>query len=164
MTANMNIFRNSNDTIKLFYFAQFFLLLLSTFSATAEEYASLPRLSSHFEQRFRPPEGSTFLLKCPFESIASVEWELNGKPLNRQKSSAVDFPTISRTDSGIYRCTIRSHFGVVFSPALNVTVLCKFCWYFFSLFFPLFYKKLALKAGSTNVLLIVIFLVIMSLI
>ncbi|KAI1726479.1 fibronectin type III domain-containing protein [Ditylenchus destructor] len=108
----------------IFQAIAFYTLLLCIISdLSAKLITGRPPTFNKVEQtKFYPIEGFRFSLKCPVvDESADVRWYLDGKPLERHTLSLV-IPTISRIDSGIYRCFAQNGIGGVFSPAFNVTV------------------------------------------
>uniref|UniRef100_A0A915E8P4 Protein sidekick-like protein n=1 Tax=Ditylenchus dipsaci TaxID=166011 RepID=A0A915E8P4_9BILA len=97
--------------------------ILSIATAVSELITGRPPSFSHVDQvKFLVSEGSRFTLKCPLlDRKLDLEWYKDDEPINRHTLN-LTIPTVSRIDSGIYRCYAHNGIGGAFSPSFNVTV------------------------------------------
>uniref|UniRef100_A0A914R120 Ig-like domain-containing protein n=1 Tax=Panagrolaimus davidi TaxID=227884 RepID=A0A914R120_9BILA len=82
-----------------------------------------PSFTEFDKQNLIVPEGGSIDLKCPliFDGF-DIEWFKNSETLQKT-GEKLNFPIVSRSDTGEYQCFASNGIGGAFSPVVNVTVL-----------------------------------------
>lgn len=104
----------------------FFLYYLINLSPCQIITGRPPQLSDFPRNYYSPLEGAEFSIKCPlsYENY-QVEWFKDGESLGKT-ANALSIPSISRIDSGLYKCYAYNGIGGAYSKSVNVSVSCKF--------------------------------------
>uniref|UniRef100_A0A914E3I3 Ig-like domain-containing protein n=1 Tax=Acrobeloides nanus TaxID=290746 RepID=A0A914E3I3_9BILA len=107
---------------RLLLFSIPFLLYLTNASLAQIITGRPPQFSKFPHNSYSPLEGTEFSIKCPLlYDTYQIEWFKDGESLGKS-SLILSIPSISRIDSGIYKCYTYNGIGGAFSPSINISV------------------------------------------